>query len=169
MLNNYILKTKNCEANRIETKAFLFVHRHLILWRNERIECAKYIACFFLSSSLMLCYSFLSWSFVLLSIFLVLLWYCIFFLFLVNACVCAGDGAILGSYPYQSSHFFLFFFHRNSYMNGFSFAFHFAPLLIILTCKHALPGCSLHFHCFLHPFSFHLKFFRIFLRAFSLI
>lgn len=94
-----------------------------------------------------------------------------FLLFLVNACVCAGDGAILGSYPYQSSHFFLFifFFRRNSYMNGFSFAFHFAPLLIIFTCKHALPGCSLHFHCFLHPFSFHLKFFRIFLRAFSLI
>lgn len=26
--------------------------------------------------------------------------------------------------------------HRNSYMNGFSFAFHFAPVLIILTCKY---------------------------------
>lgn len=79
----------------------------------------------------------------------------------VCVCVC-GSTAFLGSYPCQSA---LFSF-RNSYMNGFSFAFHFAPLLIILTCKHALLGCSLHFHCFLHQFSFIWNSFAVFFLIF---
>lgn len=46
------------------------------------------------------------------------------FLFLVNACVCAGDGAILGSYPYQSSHFFPFFFIEiHTWMDFIRFSF----------------------------------------------
>lgn len=79
-----------------------------------------------------------------------LLWYCIFYS-VKSVCLCVYahpyvcvPGAILGSHPLLFLVLF-FCFLRNLYMNGFSFAFHFAPMLIILTCEHAL----LHYHRFL--------------------
>lgn len=120
-------------------------------------------------------YFFLVFSFVLLSIL-----YCcdiVLFFSLLVKCVCVWERVSiylvlfswLLSIPILYDSFFV---SLNSYMNGFSFAFHFAPMLIILTCKHALHYLALYmfivlfliyiFFYFVQPFSFVWKFFRIF-------
>lgn len=57
----------------------------------------------------------------------------------LSICIAPLFLALIHSNPHRRPFFSL---HRNSYMNGFSFASHFAPMLIILTCKHALLGYS---------------------------